>query len=127
MKNTRTSQLRRGVRRHLELHVHACAVQPEQQESRYRKRFIPESLVTRHAGQGERRLWERDWVRPSVVKKPRMRLQNINRAIPLDAVPEHRIKRRSPRFRSGYRFCELNFRYLSPGIEGEKFRPLDHM
>ena len=25
------------------------------------KRFIPESLVSRSAGQGERRLWERDW------------------------------------------------------------------
>ena len=28
-----------------------------------RKRIIPESLVTRPAGQGERRLWERDWWR----------------------------------------------------------------
>ena len=25
------------------------------------KRFIAESLVSRSAGQGERRLWERDW------------------------------------------------------------------
>ena len=29
------------------------------------KRIIPESLVTRPAGQGERRLWERDWLEPA--------------------------------------------------------------
>ena len=31
-----------------------------------------------------------------------------------------------PRFRPGDRFFELSFRYLSPGSEGEKCRPLDH-
>ena len=56
-----------------------------------------------------------------------MRQQNTNRAVPLDAVPERRTERCSPRFRPGDRFCELSFRYLSPGIEGEKCRPLDHM
>ena len=31
-----------------------------------------------------------------------------------------------PRFQPSDRFCELSFRYLSPGIEGEKCRSLDH-
>ena len=56
-----------------------------------------------------------------------MRKEKTNRAVPLDAVPERRTQRCSPRFRPGDRFCELSFRYLSPGIEGEKCRPLDHM
>ena len=57
----------------------------------------------------------------------RMRLQNANKAVPLDVVPERRTKRFPPRFRPVGRFCELSFRYLSPGREGEKRRPLDHM
>ena len=52
---------------------------------------------------------------------------NAKRAVPLDVVPERRTKRCSPRFRSGDRFCELSFRYLSPGSEGKKCRPLDHI
>ena len=56
-----------------------------------------------------------------------MRKQNANRAVPLDAVPERRTERCSPRFRPGDRFLgEPRFRYLSPGREGEKCRPLDH-
>ena len=66
-------------------------------------------------------------VRNSVQAKLRMRKQNTIRAVPLDAVPERRIERCSPRFRPGDRFCELSLRYLSPGREGEKCRPLDHM
>ena len=66
-------------------------------------------------------------VRNSVQAKLRMRKQNSIRAVPLDAVPERRTERCSPRFRPGDRFCELSFRYLSPGREGEKCRPLDHM
>ena len=55
-----------------------------------------------------------------------MRKQNANKAVPLDAVPERRTERCSPRFRPGDRFLgEPRFRYLSPGIEGEKCRPLD--
>ena len=56
-----------------------------------------------------------------------MRKQDSKKAVPLDVVPERRTKRCSPRFRPGDRFCELSFRYLSPGSEGEKRRPLDHM
>ena len=69
------------------------------------KRFIPESLVTRPAGQGERRLWERD------------------------CSTSGRGARFPPRFRPVGRFCELRFRYLSSptGREGEISRPLDHM
>ena len=64
----------------------------------------------------------------SVQGKLRMRKQSINRAVPLDAVPERRTERCSPRFRPGDRFLgEPRFRYLSPGSEGEKCRPLDHM
>ena len=44
-----------------------------------------------------------------VLRKVSMRKQNTNRAVPLDVVPERRTKRCSPRFRPGYRFCELNF------------------
>ena len=65
-------------------------------------------------------------VRPSLVGKLRMRRQNADRAVPLDAVLERRTKRCSPRFRPGDRFCEPSFRYLLPGSEGEKCRPLDH-
>ena len=57
----------------------------------------------------------------------RMRKPNANKAVPLDAVAERRTTRCSLRFRPGGRFCGLSFRYLSPGIEGEKRRPLDHM
>ena len=66
-------------------------------------------------------------VRNFVQAKLRMRKQNTIRAVPLDAVPERRTERCSPRFRPGDRFCELSFRYLSAGREGEKCRPLDHM
>ena len=55
-----------------------------------------------------------------------MRNPNTSRAVPLDAVLGRRTKRCSPRFRPGGRFCELSFRYLSPGSEGEKYQPLDH-
>ena len=56
-----------------------------------------------------------------------MRQQNARATVPLDVAPERRTKRCSPRFRPGGRFCELSFRYLSPGREGEKCRPLDHV
>ena len=62
----------------------------------------------------------------SVVGKLRMRKLNTRRAVPLDAVPQRRTERCSPRFQPGDRFCEISFRYLSPGSEGEKCRPLDH-
>ena len=65
--------------------------------------------------------------RNSFLLKLRMRRLNTKRAVPLDAVPERRTKRCSPRFRPGDRFCELSFRYLSPGSEGEKCQPLDNM
>ena len=57
-----------------------------------------------------------------------MRKQNTKTTVPLDAAPERRTKRCSPRFRPGGRFCELRFRYLSSptGREGEISRPLDH-
>ena len=54
-------------------------------------------------------------------------MQNSNRAIYLDAVPERRTKRCSPRFLPGDRFCELRFRNLSQCCEGEKCRPLDQI
>ena len=60
-------------------------------------------------------------VRTSYLGKLRTRKQSTNRA-----VPERRTKRCSPRFRPSDRFCELSFRYLSPGSEGEKCRPLNH-
>ena len=64
----------------------------------------------------------------SVQGNLRMRKRNTNKAVPLDAVPERRTERCSPRFRSGDRFLgEPRFRYLSPGREGEKCRPLDHV
>ena len=66
-------------------------------------------------------------VRTQVLWIVRMRKENTKRAVPLDAVPERRTERCSPRFRPGDRFGEPSFRYLSPGIEGEKCRPLDHM
>ena len=66
-------------------------------------------------------------VRTSALRNLRMRSRNANKAVLLDAVPERRTKRCSPRFRPGGRFCELSFRYLLPGSEGEKCRPLDHM
>ena len=72
-------------------------------------------------------LFPTSMVRAPVLRKVRMRKWNANRAVPLDAVPERRTERCSPRFRLGDRFCELSFRYLSPGSEGEKCRPLDHM
>ena len=56
-----------------------------------------------------------------------MRQQNTQATVPLDGVPERRTERCSPRFRPGGRFLgEPRFRYLSPGREGEKCRPLDH-
>ena len=56
-----------------------------------------------------------------------MRKQNIKTTVSLDVVPERRTERFPPRFRPGDRFCEPRFRYLLPGSEGEKCRPLDHM
>jgi len=44
--------------------------------------------------------------------------------VTLDVVPERRTRGCPPRFRPGDRFCELSFRYLSPGREGEKCWPL---
>lgn len=64
-----------------------------------------------------------DVVSASTLEKLRMCEQIIKKAVPLDAVPARRTKRCSPRFRSGDRLCELNFRYLSPGIEGESVGP----
>ena len=61
-----------------------------------------------------------------LLGKLRMRKQYAKKALPLDVVPERRTKRCSPRFWPGDRFCEPIFRYLSPGSEGEKCRPLDH-
>ena len=40
----------------------------------------------------------------SALRKARMRKQNTKSAVPLDAVPERRTKRCSPRFRPGGRF-----------------------
>ena len=65
-------------------------------------------------------------VRISVLGELRMRQQNTKATVPLDVVPERRTERCSPRFRPGGRFLEPSFRYLSPGREGEKCRPLDH-
>ena len=64
--------------------------------------------------------------RALVLGNLRMHTKNAKREVPLDAVPERRTKRCSPRFRSGDRFYELSFRYLSAGSDGEKCRPLDH-
>ena len=64
---------------------------------------------------------------PSFLGSLRMRKQNIKETVPLDVVPERRTERCSPRFRPGDRFCELSFRYLSSGSEGEKCRPLDRL
>ena len=77
----------------------------------------------------KRILFPTNMVRTSVIQQLRMRKQNTNKAVPLDAVPERRTKRCSPRFRPGGRFCELRFRYQSSptGSEGEMSRPLDHM
>ena len=66
-------------------------------------------------------------VRTLLLEILSMRKENTNKAVPLDVVPERRTERCSPRFRPGDRFCDLSFRYLSPGSEGEKCRPLDHM
>ena len=68
-------------------------------------------------------------VRTSVPGHLRMREENAKTTVPLDAVPERRTERCSPRFRPGGRFCELRFRYQSSptGSEGEISRPLDHM
>ena len=66
-------------------------------------------------------------VRTSYLGELRTRKQSTNRAVPLDAVPERRTKRCFPRFQPGDRLCEPSFRYLSPGSEGEKCRPLDHI
>ena len=42
-------------------------------------------------------------------------------------IPERGTKPCSRRFRPGDRFSELSFRYLSPGSEGDKCRPPDHV
>ena len=56
-----------------------------------------------------------------------MRKKIAKTTVPLDAVPERRTERCSPRFQPGGRFWgEPSFRYLSPGREGEICRPLDH-
>ena len=67
-------------------------------------------------------------VKASVLGTVRMRKQNTKTTVPLDAVPERRTERCSPRFQPGDRFCELRFRYqsLPTGSEGEISRPLDH-
>ena len=64
-----------------------------------------------------------DVVSASALEKLHMCEQIIKKAVPLDAVPARRTKRCFPRFRPGGRFCELSFRYLLLGIEGEKCRP----
>ena len=64
-------------------------------------------------------------VRNSLEGELCMRKHNTMRAVLLDVVPERRTKRCSPRFRPGDRFCEASFRYLLPGSEGGKCRPLD--
>ena len=74
-----------------------------------------------------RYLFPTHMVRHPILGKLRMRKRNIKRAVPLDVVPERRSKRCSPRFWPGDRFCGLSFRYLSPGSEEEKCRPLDHV
>ena len=58
-----------------------------------------------------------------------MRKPNTNKAVALNAVPERRTERCSPRFRPGGRFCELRLRYHSPptGREGEISGDLDHI
>ena len=43
----------------------------------------------------------RDMVRSSILGKLRMRKHHTNRVVPLDAVPESRTERCSPRFRPG--------------------------
>ena len=53
-----------------------------------------------------------------------MRKINAKTAVPLAVVQERRTKRRFPTFWPGDRFW--SFRYLSPGKEGEKCRPLGH-
>ena len=88
--------------------------------------LMPLTATSIHSTHPKRIYFPGNMVRASVQGKLRMRRQNTNRAVPLDAVPERRTERCSPRFRPGDRFCELSFRYLSPGIEGEKCRPLDH-
>ena len=85
-----------------------------------------------NSNQRTRRTWiisPKNMVRTLVLRELPMRKQNTKRAVlvPLDAVPERRTKRCPPRFRPADRFCEPSFRYLSPGTEGEKCRPLDHM
>ena len=75
-----------------------------------RRIFFPKKMVTLALG----------WLR--------MRKISGKATVPLDAVPERRTERCSPRFRPGGRFWgEPRFRYLSPGSEGEKCRPLDHL
>ena len=66
-------------------------------------------------------------VRTYVLGRLRIRKQNAKITVPLYVVPERRTERCSPRFRPGDCFCEPRFRYLSPGREGEKCRPLLHV
>ena len=65
-------------------------------------------------------------VRTLLLENLSMRKENTKKAVPLDVVLERRTERCSPRFRPSDRFRDLRFRYLSPGSEGEKCRPLDH-
>ena len=62
-----------------------------------------------------------------MVRNPTIYELNTKRTVPLDVVPERRTERCSPGFRPSDCFYEVSFRYPSPGIEGEKCRPLDHM
>ena len=55
------------------------------------------------------------------------KLDTKKAVVPPNVAPERRAKRCSPRFRSGDRFCQLSFSYLSPVSEGDKRRPLDYM
>ena len=66
-------------------------------------------------------------VETSVPGYLRMRKQNTKTTVPLDAVPESRTERCSPKFRPCGRFLgEPRVRYLSARSEGEKTRPLVH-
>ena len=48
-------------------------------------------------------------------------------AVPLDVALERRTKRCSPEISARLSLLDQRFWYLSPGSEGEKSRPLDHM
>ena len=61
-----------------------------------------------------RHLFHRNMALTSVLGNLCMRIQISRRAVPLNAVPERRTKRCSPRLGPGDRFCELSLRYLFP-------------